>query len=70
MAINPLQILGKVGKGLATYVGLGGVAATSVALEGYDLSGLLEQVLEILRALSALVAALGFGRKTGYAANE
>ena len=70
MAINPLRILGKVGKGLATYVGLGGVAATTVALEGYDLSGLLEQVLETLRALSALVAALGFGRKAGYAANE
>lgn len=68
--MSPLRILGRVGKGLATYVGLGGVAATTVALEGFDLNEALTQVLEIIRALLALVAALGFGRKTGYAANE
>ena len=66
---NPLKILGKVGKGLVTITGLGGVVATSAALE-FDLNEALRQILEIIRTLSALIAALGFGRKTGYAANE
>ncbi len=68
---NPLKLLGTVGKGFATIAGLTGVAATTVALEapGFDLNEALRQVLEIIRALSALIAALGFGRKTGYAAN-
>ena len=72
MGINPLKILGTVGKGFATVVGLGGVAATTVALDvpGFDLNEALTQVLEIIRAISALIAALGFGRKAGYAANE
>ena len=70
MAINPLKILGTVGKGLATVVGLGGVAATTVALEvptGFDLNEALNQILEIIRALSALLAMFGIGRKAGAA---
>ncbi len=71
MGINPLKILGTVGKGLATVVGLTGVAATTVALEapGLDLNEALRQILEIIRALTGLLTMFGFGRKTGYAAN-
>ena len=75
MGINPLKILGKVGKGLATVAGLTGAAATTVVLDpgligvpSFDLNETLRLVLEVIRALSALLAAAGFGRKTGYAA--
>ena len=69
---NPLKLLGTVGKGLATVAGLGGVAATTIALEvpGFDLNEALRQILEIIRAISGLLAMFGIGRKTGYAALE
>ena len=68
----PLKVLGKLGKGLATVVGLGGVAATTTALEvpSFDLNEALRQILEIIRALSGLLAFFGLGRKAGVAASE
>ena len=62
-----LSFLGKIGKGAATLVGIGGVATGGVALS-LDLNETLRLIVEILTALSALLASAGFGRKTGYAA--
>lgn len=65
-----LSFLGKIGKGAATLVGIGGVATggTVLSLGGADLNETLRLIVEILTALSALLASAGFGRKTGYAA--
>ena len=71
MGINPLKILGTVGKGLATVVGLtvgGGSAAALVAVPPVDLNVTLELILQILVALGALLASFGIGRKGGYEA--
>ncbi len=72
LPINPLKVLGTLGKGLATVVGLGGVAVTTTALEvpAFDLNEALRQILEILRQISALLALFGIGRKAGVAVGE
>ena len=60
-----LSFLGKLGKGLATILGLGGVAAGGTALATVDLNETLRLVLAVLTALSALLASFGIGRKAG-----
>ena len=63
-----LPALGKIGKGKATVSGLAGVAVSSAVLGlPFDLNEALVQVLEIIRAVSAILTLLGFGRKTGAA---
>ena len=69
MAINPLKILGKVGKGLATIAGIGvaGAGGTALAVVPVDISEILRLVLEIITALGVLLASFGIGRKAGAA---
>lgn len=63
-----LRFLGRIAKGAATLVGIGGVAGTTVALEVPDqMPDLLAQVLEVVRAIFALLALFGIGRKAGFA---
>ena len=65
MGINPLKILGKLGKGTATVTGVAGVAVGGTLLAGSDLNETLRLVLELLTALSVLLASFGIGRKAG-----
>ena len=62
---NPLRVLGAVGKGFATIVGIGtavgGGAALAVAPA--DISEILRLVLEIITAIGVLLASFGIGRK-------
>lgn len=63
-----LRFLGRIAKGAATLVGIGGVAGTTIALEIPDqLPELLAQVLEIIRLIFGLLAMFGIGRKAGFA---
>jgi len=64
------NFLGKLGKGLATVVGIGGVATGGAVLATTDLNESLRLLIQLVTVLSALLASFGFGRKTGYAANE
>lgn len=64
------KFLGKLGKGLATIVGVTGTATGAVTLELGGLNETLTLVVAILTGLSALLASFGLGRKTGYAAKE
>lgn len=64
-----LKLLGKVGKGAATALGLGGLAtgtALTLTLDPTVTEGL-ARVAEILQLLGALLTAFGLGRKAGYA---
>ena len=63
-----LGLLGKVGKGLATVLGITGAAAGgfTLALDPSITEGL-EQVIQVLTLLAGLLAAFGIGRKAGYA---
>lgn len=65
---NPLKVLGKLGKGLATVAGVAGTAAGAVTLELGGLNETLTLVVAILTALSALLASFGIGRKAREAA--
>ena len=65
---NPLKILGTVGKGFATAVGLSGVAVGSVALSTGGLNETLTLLTALVTALSALLASFGIGRKAREAA--
>lgn len=71
-----LPLLGKVGKGKATVVGAAGVVAGALTrgvaphvLTDANLVGALHEVAGIVEALGTVVAAFGFGRKSGYAAS-
>jgi hypothetical protein len=65
VAINPLKILGTVGKGLATIVGVGGAVggATTLAVVPPDINETLRLILEIITAVGVLLASFGIGRK-------
>ena len=65
MAINPLKVLGTVGKGLATIVGVGGVVggSTALAVAPTDINETLRLLIELFTVLSALLATFGIGRK-------
>ena len=62
---NPLKVLGTVGKGLATIVGVGGlgVGATTLAAVPPDFNETLRLLVELFTVLSALLATFGIGRK-------
>ncbi len=60
-----LGVLGKLGKGTATATGVAGVAVGGALLTGTDLNETLRLVLELLTALSVLLASFGIGRKAG-----
>jgi len=64
---NPLKVLGTVGKGLATIVGIGGVGigATTLAVVPPDINETLRLLIELITVLSALLATFGIGRKAG-----
>lgn len=84
MKLNPfkligslLPLLGKIGKGKATVVGavtaLVGVGAKQFVGDVLTAENLVESiraVADVITALGTLVAAFGFGRKTGYAAQQ
>lgn len=72
-----LPLLGKLGKGKATVVGavaaLAGVATKQFIGDVLTAENLVESiraVADVITALGTLVAAFGFGRKTGYAAQQ
>ena len=69
---NPLKVLGTVGKGLATIVGIGGVGvgATTLAVIPPDFNETLRLLIELFTVFMALLGTFGFGRKTGFAAKE
>lgn len=70
-----LPVLGKLGKGKATVVGavaaLAGVATKQFIGDVLTAENLVESiraVADVITALGTVVAAFGFGRKTGYSA--
>lgn len=63
-----LGFLGKIGKGLATIIGVTGTATGAVTLELGSLNETLTLVVAILTALSAMLASFGIGRKAREAA--
>lgn len=72
-----VPFLGKLGRGKATVVGavaaLAGVATKQFIGDVLTAENLVESiraVADIITALGTLVAAFGFGRKTGYAAQQ
>jgi len=66
---NPLKVLGRIGKGLATVLGITVATGGGIALSATpDLSEMLKLVLEIITALGVLLASFGIGRKSGYSA--
>ncbi len=70
LPFNPLKLLGKLGKGLATVVGLGsaGVAGTTLAIDPAGLNETLKLILAVITALGTLLASFGIGRKAREAA--
>ena len=67
MMFNLLKVLGTVGKGLATIVGVGGVTIGAGTLSAVppDLNESLRLLIELFTVLSALLATFGIGRKAG-----
>lgn len=68
-----LKILGKVGKGFATVLGIGIVGGGIVSGPGevaQAVQAIVEHAPAIIAAAGTLLAAFGIGRKAGHAANE
>ena len=72
-----LPILGKIGKGRATITGVV-AAVTGIGVKHFigdvltaeNLVETIRAVADIITALGTVIAAFGFGRKSGYAAGE
>lgn len=67
-----LKFLGKFGKGWATWSGVV-ITATGVLLgtdAAQDVAGVTDGVAQAVASAGALLAAFGYGRKTGYKATE
>jgi len=72
-----LKLLGRIGKGVATVAGLGGIAASGTAYAVAPAVAVDPSIIELIRELSVLVgavsgalAAFGVGRKAGYAVHK
>ena len=70
LSIKPLKLLGKLGKGAATILGVGTATAGGVVLStgGADINETLKLILEVITALGVLLASFGIGRKAREAA--